>query len=45
MALFHGGMDKFIDTQGSKKLRGLKERLMCEKNPATCFVPDHLAFI
>ena len=41
MALYHGGLDKFIDSQGSEELRGLKERLVCEKNPETCFVPDH----
>ena len=41
MALYHGGLDKFIDSQGSKELKEMKDKLICFKTPERCFVPDH----
>ena len=41
MALYHGGLDKFIDSQGSKELKEMKDKLVCFKTPERCFVPDH----
>ena len=41
IALYHGGLEKWMLSQDRKDLRALVPRLLCHKLPDVCFVPSH----
>lgn len=41
MALYHGGLEQWMEEQGRQDLRDMLARLVCTKTKDRCFVPDH----
>ena len=41
MALYHGGLEKWMLSQDREDLKALVPRLLCHKIPDVCFVHDH----
>ena len=41
MALHHGGLEGWMSSQAREDVRQLVPRLLCQKRPEVCFVPDH----
>ena len=41
MALHHGGLEGWMSSQAREDVRELVPRLLCQKRPEVCFVPDH----
>lgn len=41
MALYHGGLEQWMEEQGSQEMRDVLAKLVCTKTKDRCFVPDH----
>jgi len=40
-ALYHGGLDMFLEQHPRQEMRDMVDKLRCSKVPDRCYVPDH----
>merc|ERR1712243_132747 len=40
-ALYHGGLDMFLEKHPRQEMRDMVDKLRCSKVPDRCYVPDH----